>query len=136
MVPTEQVVETKGGEKVQLEKRIFPGGYVPTLRQMMDIVEGPGLSVLDVENIRLHYALTLEHWLQRYEAHLDQVRESFDEFFVRAWRLYLAASIANFRAGQLHLYQMLFARPGKNDIDYAEDGRLRFPNPFHSMRLT
>jgi cyclopropane-fatty-acyl-phospholipid synthase len=101
------------------EKRLFPGGYTPTLREMMDIFEGPGFSVLDVENIRLHYALTLEHWLQRYEAHLDQVRESFDEFFVRAWRLYLAASIANFRAGSLQLFQVVFARPTQNELPWT-----------------
>lgn len=97
------------------ERRLFPGGYTPTLRQMMDIFEGPGFSVVDVENLRLHYALTLQHWLDRYEMHREQVRESFDEFFVRAWRLYLAASIANFNAGSLQLYQVLFARPTKND---------------------
>ncbi len=97
------------------EKRLFPGGYTPTLRQMMDIFEGPGLSVTDVENLRLHYSLTLRHWLDRYERHIDQVRESFDEFFVRAWRLYLAASIANFNVGALQLYQVLFTREQKND---------------------
>lgn len=102
-----------------VEKRIFPGGYTPTLRQMMDIFEGPGFSVLDVENLRLHYAKTLEHWLARYEQHIDTVRQMYDEFFVRAWRLYLSASIANFRAGQLQLYQVLFARPTKNDIAWT-----------------
>lgn len=97
------------------ERRLFPGGYTPTLRQMMDIFESPDFSVLDVENLRLHYALTLRHWLQRFEQNIDQVRISFDEFFVRAWRLYLAASIANFEVGSLQLYQVLFARSAKND---------------------
>jgi cyclopropane-fatty-acyl-phospholipid synthase len=72
-----------------------------------------------VENLRLHYAKTIEHWLQRYEAHDADVREMFDDFFVRAWRLYLAASIASFRAGALELYQVLFARPGKNDMAWT-----------------
>lgn len=97
------------------ERRLFPGGYTPTLRQMMDIFEGPGLSVIDVENLRLHYSMTLRHWLDRYENHIDEVQETFDEFFARAWRLYLAASIANFNVGSLQLYQVLFARPMKND---------------------
>ncbi|KAA3627188.1 MAG: class I SAM-dependent methyltransferase [Proteobacteria bacterium] len=97
------------------ERRLFPGGYAPTLRQMMDIFEGPGLSVIDVENLRLHYALTLNHWLSRYERNIGQVSESFDGFFARAWRLYLAASIANFNVGSLQLYQVLFARAMKND---------------------
>lgn len=102
-----------------IEKRIFPGGYTPTLREMMDIFEGPGFSVLDVENLRLHYAKTLEHWLERYEQNLETVRGMYDEFFVRAWRLYLAGSIANFRAGTLQLYQVAFARPTKNDIPWT-----------------
>jgi cyclopropane-fatty-acyl-phospholipid synthase len=101
------------------QKRLFPGGYTPTLRQMMDIFETPGFTVLDVENIRLHYARTCEEWLVRYERNLDTVRTMFDEFFIRAWRLYLSASIANFRAGALQLHQVLFARPTQNDIAWT-----------------
>ena len=47
-----------------IDKRIFPGAYPPTLREMMDMFEPNRLSVLDVENIRLHYAKTLEAWLE------------------------------------------------------------------------
>ena len=50
-----------------IEKRIFPGAYPPTLREMMDITEPYDFSVLDVENLRLHYARTLEQWLERYD---------------------------------------------------------------------
>jgi cyclopropane-fatty-acyl-phospholipid synthase len=101
------------------QKRLFPGGYTPTLRQMMDIFEAPGFSVLDVENIRLHYAHTCEEWLTRFERNLETVRATFDEFFIRAWRLYLSASIAQFRTGALQLYQVLFARPSLNDIAWT-----------------
>ena len=51
-----------------IERRIFPGAYPPTLRQMTDIFEPSGFSILDVENLRLHYAQTLRHWLDRFEA--------------------------------------------------------------------
>jgi len=101
------------------EKRIFPGAYPPALSEMMAIFEDPGFSVVDVENIRLHYAKTVEHWLERYQGHEQDVREMFDDFFVRAWRLYLAASIATFRAGSLQLYQVVFSRPGKNDMAWT-----------------
>lgn len=94
-----------------ISRRIFPGAYPPTLREMMDIFEPWNLSVLDVENLRLHYAQTLRHWLARYEAAAPRVLELFDERFVRAWRLYLAGSIAAFATGQLQLFQILFA-PG------------------------
>jgi cyclopropane-fatty-acyl-phospholipid synthase len=97
-------------------KRIFPGSYPPTLREMMAIFEPWQFSVLDVENLRLHYAKTCEHWLERFERNRDRIREMFDDCLVRAWRLYLAGCIANFTLGNLQLFQVLFARPGNNRI--------------------
>jgi cyclopropane-fatty-acyl-phospholipid synthase len=102
-----------------IQKRIFPGAYPPTLSEMAEIFEPRAFSVLDVENLRLHYARTLEHWLERYEGQLPRVREMFDERFVRAWRLYLAGSVAAFRSGTLQLFQVLFTRPGNNDIPWS-----------------
>jgi cyclopropane-fatty-acyl-phospholipid synthase len=93
------------------QKYIFPDGYSPTLREMMDIFEPNDFSIVDIENLRLHYAMTLEHWLQRFENNVDEVTEMFDDKFVRMWRLYLCASIANFTTGNLQLYQILFQRP-------------------------
>jgi cyclopropane-fatty-acyl-phospholipid synthase len=81
--------------------------------------EPNGLSMLDVENIRLHYAKTLEWWLQRYEENVEQVRARFDETFVRAWRLYLVGSIAAFLAGRLQLFQVVFARSGANNVAWT-----------------
>jgi len=98
------------------EKRIFPGSYLPTVREMMVIFEPYGFSVLDLENLRLHYARTLEHWLGRFEENAPEVAQMFDESFVRAWRLYLASSIANFNTGLLELYQVLFSRRGNNQV--------------------
>ncbi|HVS14287.1 MAG TPA: cyclopropane-fatty-acyl-phospholipid synthase family protein [Thermoanaerobaculia bacterium] len=91
-----------------IERRIFPGATPPTLRRMMDVFEPNGLSVLDVENLRLHYALTLWEWLRRFDEHAPEIEEMFDESFVRAWRLYLSGSIAAFRAGSLQLFQVVF----------------------------
>lgn len=102
-----------------LEKHIFPGAHPPTLREMMAIVEPHGFSVLDVENLRLHYAATLRHWLARFERAADRVAAMFDERFVRAWRLYLAGSVAAFTAGSLQLFQMSFARPQHNAIPWT-----------------
>lgn len=102
-----------------IEHRIFPGAYPPTLREMMTVFEPVGLSVLDVENLRLHYAKTLEHWLARYEAATDQVETMFGPMFVRAWRLYLAGSLAAFRSGRLQLFQVLFQRNGDNRIPWT-----------------
>jgi len=111
-----------------IDKRIFPGAYPPTLREMMGLFEPSGLSVLDVENIRLHYAETLRAWLARFDENVEMVRKMFDEAFVRAWRLYLAGSITAFVRGNLQLFQVVFARTGMNRIPssrkhvYAEGG--------------
>jgi cyclopropane-fatty-acyl-phospholipid synthase len=86
---------------------------------MMEIFEPFGFSVLDVENLRLHYAKTLEHWLERYEKASDQVSEMFDDTFKRAWRLYLAGSLVAFRAGFLQLFQVLFTRERNNEIPWS-----------------
>jgi cyclopropane-fatty-acyl-phospholipid synthase len=102
-----------------IEKRIFPGAYPPTLREMMDIFEEREFSVLDVENLRLHYAKTLEHWLERFNRHADQIGKSYDSAFVRAWRLYLAGSIAGFTSGTLQLFQVVFTRGDNNDLPWS-----------------
>lgn len=99
-----------------IEKRIFPGAYPPSLGEMSRIFEPYSLSILDVENLRLHYAQTLRHWLALYEAASQRVREMFDEHFVRMWRLYLCGSIAAFTTGGLQLFQVLFAPHGNNDV--------------------
>ncbi len=95
-------------------KRIFPGSYPPTLREMMSLFEPYQFTVLDVENLRLHYAKTCEQWLDRFERNLELVREMYDECFIRAWRLYLAGCVANFNIGALQLFQVLFSRSGNN----------------------
>ena len=91
-------------------KRIFPGTYAPTLSQIMDIFEPREFSVLDIENLRPHYARTLEHWLVRFEGSTDTISAMFGPEFVRAWRLYLAGAIAGFRVGTLQLFQIVFTR--------------------------
>jgi cyclopropane-fatty-acyl-phospholipid synthase len=102
-------------------RRIFPGAYPPTLREMVGLLEPANFSVLDVENLRLHYARTLEHWLARFEAARDRVAARFGEPFVRTWRLYLAGSIAGFRTGTLQLFQVVFARGSSNEVPWTRD---------------
>ncbi len=92
-----------------IRKRIFPGGYCPSLREAIEIFEPLNLSVVDVENLRFHYARTLECWLTRYERVYSMVEGHFGSAFARMWRLYLAGSIAAFRMGSLQLFQVVFA---------------------------
>jgi cyclopropane-fatty-acyl-phospholipid synthase len=100
-------------------RRMFPGSYPPTLREMMELFEPCEFTVLDVENLRLHYARTCEHWLERFEQNLDRVREMFDEPFIRAWRLYLSGCIANFSLGTLQLFQVVFSRHSNNRVPWT-----------------
>jgi cyclopropane-fatty-acyl-phospholipid synthase len=106
---------------IWVEKRIFPGAYPPTLKEMMGIFEPFNFSVLDVENLRLHYAKTLEDWAQRYEDNIDTIQRMFDVIFVRAWRLYLCGSIAAFRTGELQLFQVLFNRGVNNNVPWTRE---------------
>jgi len=102
-----------------IQRRIFPGSYAPTLAEMVALLSRLGLSVLDVENLRLHYAKTLEHWLERYEKNVERVRQRLGDDFARAWRLYLAGSIAAFRASSLQLWQVVFSRARSNAIPWT-----------------
>jgi cyclopropane-fatty-acyl-phospholipid synthase len=95
-----------------IERRIFPGAYIPSLREMLLVLEPHGLCMLDVEDLRPHYARTLEHWLHRFEKYAAAIERRFDAAFVRTWRLYLASSIAAFHCGSVQLFQILFSRPG------------------------
>lgn len=103
-----------------IQRRIFPGAHPPTLREVFEgLLEPSKLSVFDVENLRLHYARTIEHWLRRFEKESDAVRALSDENFVRAWRLYLAGSQAAFTTGSMQLFQVVFARSGGNHIPWT-----------------
>lgn len=99
-----------------IARYIFPGGHIPSLGEMADIFEPFEFSVLDIENLRLHYAKTCRAWLANFERVKSEVSSIYGEEFVRAWRLYLAGSSSGFRTGTLQLYQVLFAPPGNNAV--------------------
>jgi cyclopropane-fatty-acyl-phospholipid synthase len=92
-----------------IRRRIFPGAYPPSLREVTQFLEPYDFSILDVENLRMHYARTLEWWLKGFEDHFGEVVARFGSRFARMWRLYLAGSIAAFRMGSLQLFQVVFA---------------------------
>ena len=87
----------------------------------MEIFEAGSFSVLDVENLRLHYARTVEHWLNRFDHQVATIRAKFDERFVRMWRLYLAASIATFETGNMQLFQVVFTSSRNNQIPWTRE---------------
>ena len=93
-----------------IRRRIFPGAYVPALAEVAgDVLAPAGMSIVDVENLRLHYARTLADWSDRFAAARERVRARSGEEFCRTWELYLAGSEAAFRTGWMQLFQVVFA---------------------------
>jgi len=102
-----------------ITKYIFPGGYIPSLGEMMRVFEPYRFSVLDIENLRPHYARTCALWLENFEAQAECIGEIYGEKFVRMWRLYLAGSSAGFESGTLQLFQVLFTKYGNNEVPWT-----------------
>ena len=102
-------------------KHIFPGGHMPSLGEMMGVFEPGKFSILDVENLRPHYARTCAAWLENFEAVADEVAAMYSEEFVRMWRLYLAGSSAGFQSGTIQLFQILFTPGGNNNVPWTRE---------------
>ena len=99
-----------------IRKYIFPGGWIPSLSKALEALEREDLEILDVENLRRHYALTLDAWTEKFEANWPAIQamdpERFDERFLRIWRTYLVGCAEMFRAasGQTNLFQIVFSK--------------------------
>jgi len=109
-------------------KYIFPGGYCPALSEVLAAVERSGLWATDIEILRLHYAETLRHWYERFQAQRARARALYDERFCRMWEFYLAGAEMGFRHGRLMVFQIQLAHrcdavPLTRDYLYAEPSR-------------
>jgi cyclopropane-fatty-acyl-phospholipid synthase len=100
---------------------IFPGGYLPVLDHVIRIMGETGLVPIDVENLRLHYAATLDEWAKRFETNVNQVEKMFDQRLVRTWRMYLRGSSAAFRWGDIRIYQILFTNGLCNSLPWTRE---------------
>lgn len=99
-----------------IRKYIFPGGMVPSLREILSCMAKDQYHTLDVENLRPHYNRTLLCWERNYQAQLDKIKKMFDEKFVRMWDLYLASCAATFHNGIIDLHQILVTNGVNNDL--------------------
>ena len=109
-----------------IRKYIFPGGYSPALSEIVPHVERNGMYVTDIEVLKLHYAKTLRHWRQRFQANRAEVLKLYDERFCRMWELYLAGSECAFRYGghvvfQIQMTKRVDAVPEIRDYLYRGD---------------
>ena len=122
-----------------IDKYIFPGGYIPALSEVLPAVERNGLFVTDVEILRLHYALTLRHWRQRFRASWHTAVERYGERFCRMWEFYLAGAETGFRYQNLMVFQLQLTKDQKalpltRDYIYTSEQNFRardarFPQP-------
>ncbi|HZQ73857.1 MAG TPA: cyclopropane-fatty-acyl-phospholipid synthase family protein [Burkholderiales bacterium] len=107
-----------------IRKYVFPGGWIPSLADAIVEMENAGLEVIDIENLRRHYALTLDAWGERFDRNWERIRaldpKRFDERFRRIWRVYLYGCAEMFRApnGLTHLFQIVFSKGNVSRTSY------------------
>ncbi|MDD3225873.1 MAG: cyclopropane-fatty-acyl-phospholipid synthase [Clostridium sp.] len=104
-----------------IKKYIFPGGVVPSLREVINIGSEFNYYTLDVESLRRHYNKTLLCWYENFNKHREEILKMFDERFVRMWGLYLAACAASFNNGMIDLHQILFAKGNNNKLEMTRE---------------
>lgn len=110
-----------GATNPWLDKYIFPGGYVPATRELVEHISLEGFHLLDAESLRRHYAKTLECWIQNYEDAIEEIKKTKDETFIRMWRLYLNACAASFSTGHIDIHQIMFSKGIADEISWTRD---------------
>ena len=104
-----------------IKKYIFPGGVIPTLREIISLSADYRFYTVDVESLRMHYYKTLIKWAENFEKNTDKVREMFDEKFVRMWRMYLYSCAACFYTGVIDLHQIVFTKGVNNSLPLTRE---------------
>ena len=99
-----------------ITKYIFPGGYIPSLRETISLFPEYDFHLVHAESLRLHYAMTIDRWYENYMSHWDKVEEMYGRRFARMWELYLKGCASNFRVTGLNIYQLLFTKGLNNDL--------------------
>ncbi len=97
---------------------VFPDHFLATIGQTLSAAETIGFEIRDVESLREHYALTLKHWLERFEAAQSDLQKLTDEVSCRVFRLYLAGTAYEFQCGRVNLHQSLLvkAKGGRSGV--------------------
>ena len=122
-----------------IAKYIFPGGYIPALSEVLPAIERQGLLTTDVEVLRLHYAMTLRHWRQRFRSAWHSAAEKSGERFCRMWEMYLSSSEVGFRYQNLMVFQLQLTKnqgalPLTRDYLHDNERELRARDGQHTAR--
>ncbi|MCI8660528.1 MAG: class I SAM-dependent methyltransferase [Lachnospiraceae bacterium] len=99
-----------------MRKYIFPGGVIPSLREIMDLLPEYDFYTLDVESLRRHYTRTLLCWRENFSKHREEIETGHGEEFARMWELYLASCAASFHNGVVDLHQILMSKGVNNEL--------------------
>ena len=116
-----------------IRKHIFPGGWIPSLAQTIQAMEACGLEIVDIENLRRHYAPTLDAWAERFDTRWEAIQalnpQRFDERFRRTWRTYLWSCAEMFRSprSRTHLFQIVFSKGNINAENYPMTRGFLYP---------
>lgn len=111
----------EGGTNSWINKYIFPGGYVPSVNELISYIASEKLCLIDVEDFRRHYGKTLEIWIENFENALPEISKTKDEAFIRMWRLYLNACAASFNCGNIYIHQFLFTKGVNNELPWTRE---------------
>ena len=115
-------VDTPGPVQPFIQKRIFPGGIIPSLSDLVDPIEKTGLILSDCETLIHHYDKTLKAWLDRFLTNKEKAKSMYNKEFVRMWEFYLSSCSATFKFRDLVVYQLQlvknFTAPPSNRRNY------------------
>ena len=114
------------------DKYVFPGYHLPALSEMVGASQKVRLIASDVENLRLHYALTLRHWLKRATKARSEIEAMYDERFFRMWEFYLAGGIVMFESGAACNYQVQYIRD-RNALPITRDYMLEAEQRYRKL---
>lgn len=109
------------GTNSWINKYIFPGGYVPSVVELVSQIAAQNLCLIDVEDFRRHYWKTLEKWIENFENALPEISKMKDETFIRMWRLYLNACAASFHCGNIYIHQFIFTKGVNNELPWTRE---------------
>ena len=99
---------------------IFPGGYIPSLPETINAFKGYNFNLIDIDDWRLHYYLTLKDWQRRFNSKSREIEEKYGERFVRMWNLYLIGSAVSFYIASNHVFEILLSKGVLNNYPNIE----------------
>lgn len=115
------ITSLKGGNNSWIDRYIFPGGYIPSVNELVNNITQEAFHLLDLESLRRHYARTLENWSLNFENALPLISQMKDETFIRMWRLYLNSCAASFKMGNIDIHQFLFTKGITEDVPWTRN---------------